>query len=196
MSSPTPTDNNENNDGNNAKLPLATNMIVSENESTHDNLAPLVLPDRSLFDDDDGSLDEEDDESPGGIPKDSIHDVDNMNASTGKGMTEQELTTQGDFSFVADTSPLLESFVQQANRVHALVSKAWQAPQCLKRAREVAIEEEREEPLQQRRRLPTDTIVEKIAQEKTEEVVALQRVSICRQKYLRSSYITSYQDSH
>ena len=196
MSSPTPTDNNENNDGNNAKLPLATNMIVSENESTHDNLAPLVLPDRSLFDDDDGSLDEEDDESPGGIPKDSIHDVDNMDASTGKGMTEQELTTQGDFSFVADTSPLLESFVQQANRVHALVSKAWQAPQCLKRAREVAIEEEREEPLQQRRRLPTDTIVEKIAQEKTEEVVALQRVSICRQKYLRSSYITSYQDSH
>ena len=182
MSSPTPTDNNENNDGNNAKLPLATNMIVSENESTHDNLAPLVLPDRSLFDDDDGSLDEEDDESPGGIPKDSIHDVDNMNASTGKGMTEQELTTQGDFSFVADTSPLLESFVQQANRVHALVSKAWQAPQCVKRAREVAIEEEREEPLQQRRRLPTDTIVEKIAQEKTEEVVALQRVSICRQK--------------
>eukprot|EP00977_Amphora_coffeiformis_P016984 scaffold5383_cov222-Amphora_coffeaeformis.AAC.25 len=180
MSSPTPTDNNSNNHGTNHNLSLATNTIESSAvEATHGDPESLVLSDRSLFDNDDSLDDEEeaeggeDESRPKKSPNDSTDDASTNNPSTDNEPTD--MTVQGGFSFAADTSPLLESFVQQANRVQVLVSKAWQAPQCLKRTREAAAEEEKEEPLPQRRRLQTDIIVEKIAQEKTQEVVALQR---------------------
>lgn len=175
------TDNNDSNKSSqeSGTATAVTTMESTTTESSQGNPTTLVLPNRSLLDNDEGA-DEDDKEDPKDDPSSDVTDDNNKeDLPVEKDQTEQQVSFPGGFNFVPDNSPLLETFVQQASRVHSLVVSAWQAPpQCIKRAREAAAEDEPEEPLPQRRRLSvTDTLTEKIAKEKAEQVVALQHVS-------------------
>ena len=144
----------------------------------------LPLPDRSPLDDeseDNGNEDENvvnDTNDKEGTSKEK----ENSDTTSSDEAESQNLTkTAGmpPFAFVPDSSPLLESFVQQANRVQSLVLSALQQQSlALRRVKRSRANDAGQEPPTQRRRVhASDSLLEGMLREKTMEVSTLQRVS-------------------
>ena len=116
-------------------------------------------------------------------PKASNHDeLASTAKNSGNDAAETQVVTatrtNDALTFVPDSSPLLESFVQQATRVQSLVLSALQSRRT-KRVRDDDDDDAgQEEPASQRRRVDeSDSLVSDMLREKTNQVMALERVS-------------------
>ena len=106
----------------------------------------MELPERSLLDNDKENAEEEDQESP----------------AVASHKTQDSLL-------------LLETYVQQANRVQSLMATAWQ--KATKR-RPTTTHDKPSEPKRRRRLADQDSLVFQMAHNKTEQILQLQQVRL------------------
>ena len=151
---------------------------------------PPPLPDRSLLD---IEIEEDDNEEETGKDQNNFDDESSMpmekektDGMPGLQMTQPKTRTIDTgiarFPLLSDSAPLLETFVQQASRVQSLVLSALQKPSLRrnKRRREDDDEDEvKEEPAPQRRRriVESNSHLESMLREKTNQLEAIKIVS-------------------